>query len=153
MASRGFEFAYMLDGGKGTPVSRDFTLGVAAAHLRGDLMVMKSDGYIDAVTGTTTEVTCIMAEPVAAADITAGTTKGKAYILTREQVWRCSTGATSMDAKVGYDKLVDTTDKNTIDAADKTNGAMILVNKSRLDEDGNVFAYVVFSNTSFCGSA
>ena len=152
MASRGFEFAYMLDGSKGTPVSRDFILSTAAAHLRGDLMKVASDGDITAVTGTTTEVTCIMAEAVALADITAGTTKAKAYIITREQVWRCSTNGTSMAAKVGYDKKVDTTDKNTIDAADITNGGMILVSKSRLDEDGKIFAYVVFSNTTFGGN-
>ena len=57
-----------------------------------------------------------------------------------------------MAAKVGYDKKVDTTDKNTIDAADITNGGMILVSKSRLDEDGKIFAYVVFSNTTFGGN-
>ena len=142
----------MLDGGRGTPVSRDFVLGAAAAHLRGDLMTVASDGDIVAVTGTTTEVACIMAEPVAAASITAGTTTGKAYIITREQVWRCSMDATSASGVVGYSKKCDTTDKNTIDADDILNGAMILVNKSRLDEDGNVFAYVVFSNTTFGGS-
>jgi len=152
MASRGFEFAYMLDGGKGTPVSRDFILSTAAAHLRGDLMTVASDGDITAVTGTTTEVTCIMAEPVALADITAGTTKGKAYIITREQVWRCSMDAASASGKVGTSKLCDTLDKNTISATDVSNGAMILVNKSRLDEDGNILAYVVFSNTTFGGS-
>ena len=153
MASRGFEFAYMLDGGKGTPVSRDFTLGAAAAHLRGDLMMIQADdGYIDAVTGTTTEVTCIMAEPVASADITAGTTTGKAYIITREQVWRCSGSAASTSAVVGYTKKVDTSDKNTIDAADLTNGAMIPVKIDRLDEDGNILFYVVFANTTFGGT-
>ena len=70
MATRGFEFAYMLDGSKSTPVIRDFTLGAAAAHKVGDLMLMQSDGYIDQVTGTTTEVTCVMQEAVAAAAIT-----------------------------------------------------------------------------------
>ena len=57
MATRGIEFAYSLDGS--TPVIRDFILGAAADHLVGDLMLVQSDGYIDAVTGTTTEVTCV----------------------------------------------------------------------------------------------
>ena len=86
MATRGFEFAYMLDGSNATPVIRDFILGVAAAHKVGDLMKVQTDGFIDQVTGTTTEVTCVMQEAVAAADITAGTTKAKAAIITRNQV-------------------------------------------------------------------
>jgi len=148
MASKGFEFAYMLDGSNATPVIRDFTLGAAAAHLQGDLMLMQSDGYIDAVTGTTSEVTCIMQEPVAAASITAGTTKAKAAIITRNQVWRCSMDASSTNAKVGYTKTIDTVDKNTIDADDLTNGDMVLVDTDT-DDDGNVLAYVVFADTTF----
>ena len=149
MASRGFEFAYMLDGSNATPVTIDFTLGAAAAHVVGDLMLVQSDGYIDAVTGSTTEVTCVMMEAFAAADVTAGTTKGKAAIITRGQVWKCSMDATSSTAEVGYDKTIDTVDKNTIDADDLTNGSMILVDKSQADDDGNVLAYVVFADTSF----
>ncbi len=150
MTTRGFEFAYMLDGSNATPVIRDFTLGAAAAHLQGDLMLIQSDdGYIDAVTGTTTEVSCVMQENIAAAAITAGTTKGKAAIITRNQVWRCSMDATSTTALVGATKKIDTADKNTIDADDLTNGSMILVDKSELDDDGNVLAYVVFADTTF----
>lgn len=148
MATRGFEFAYMLDGSNATPVIRDFTLGAAAAHLVGDLMLMQSDGYVDAVTGTTTEVTGIMQEAFAAADVTAGTTKGKMAIITRNQVWRCSMDDTSTSGVVGYTKTIDTADKNTIDADDLTNGAMILVDTGT-DDDGNVLAYVVFADTTF----
>ena len=150
MASKGFEFAYMLDGSNATPLIRDFTLGAAAAHLVGDLMKVQTDGYIDAVTGSTTEVTCVMMEAVAAANITAGTTKAKAAILTRNQVWRCSTDATTAaTALIGTIKTWDTVDKNTIDADDVTNGAMIVVDTSELDDDGNVLGYVVFADTSF----
>lgn len=149
MSTRGFEFAYMLDGSNATPVIRDFILGVAAAHLIGDLMLMKSDGYIDAVTGTTTEVTGIMQEPVASADITAGTTLAKLAIITRNQVWRCSMDATTTAAVIAYTKTIDTVDKNTIDADDVTNGAMTLVDASELDDEGNVLAYVIFADTSF----
>jgi len=151
MATRGFEFAYMLDGSNATPLIRDFVLGVAAAHKVGDLMLVQSDGYIDHVTGTTTEVTCVMQEPIAAADITAGTTKGKAAIITRNQVWRCSTDdSTAATALVGTIKIWDTADANTIDASDVTNGAMIVVElPTELDDDGNLVGYVCFADTTF----
>ena len=48
MATRGFEFAYDLNGSNATPVIRDMILGVAAAHEIGDLMVIQADGFIDA---------------------------------------------------------------------------------------------------------
>ena len=158
MATRGFEFAYMVDGSPGTPVVRDFILGVAADHLVGDLMLVQSDGFIDAVTGTTTEVTCVMMEKVLTADVTAGTTKAKAAIITRNQVWRCSTdAATAATALIGTVKTWDTADKNTIDADDVSNGAMIVAEgepspadiSGRLDDDGNVIGYVIFADTSF----
>jgi len=148
MATRGFEFAYMLDGSNATPKQQEFTLGAAAAHYIGDLMLMQSDGYVDQVTGTTTEVTCIMAEQKAAADITAGTTTAKAHIITRNQVWRCSMDDSSTSAVIAYTKTVDTADCRSIDADDITNGGMILVDTGTDDED-NVLAYVVFADTSF----
>jgi len=148
MASKGFEFAYMLDGSSAVPVVKEFTLGAAAAHKIGDLMLMQSDGYIDQVTGTTTEVTAIMAETVAAADITAGTTTARAYVITRNQVWKCSMDAATTTGVVGYTKTMDTADCNTIDADDIVNGGMILVDTGT-DEDSNVLGYVVFADTTF----
>ena len=148
MATRGFEFAYMLDGSSATPVIRDVTLGVAAVHKVGDLMLIQSDGYADAVTGTTTEVTGVMQEAFTAAQVTAGTTTGKMAIITREQVWKCSMDATSTAAVAGDTKTIDTADANTIDADDLENGAMILVDTGT-DDDGNVLAYVVFADTTF----
>jgi len=148
MASRGFEFAYMLDGSGGTPVIRDFILSTAAAHVSGDLMVPESDGDISAAVATDGEVTCVMQESVAAADITAGTTKAKAAIITRNQVWRCSMDAATTALVVGYTKTVDIVDANTIDA-DGSSGNGILVDASTLDDEGNVMAHVVFSDTTF----
>ncbi len=147
MATRGFEFAYMQDGTNATPYIIDFTLGVAAAHLVGDLMLVQSDGYADAVTGSTTEVTCIMQEQFAAADVTAGTTQGKAAIINRNQVWRCSMDAATTTGVKFYTKTMDTVDKNTIDADDITNGSMILIDTGT-DDEGNVIGYVVFADTS-----
>ena len=150
MATKGFEFSYQLDGSSATPLIRDFVLGAAAAHKVGDLMKIQTDGYADQVTGSTTEVSGVMMEAVAAADITAGTTKAKMAIITRNQVWRCSTDATTAaTALVGTIKTWDTVDCNTIDADDVTNGAMIVVDTSELDDDGNVLGYVIFADTTF----
>lgn len=150
MATRGFEYVGMLNGTTAVPMERDFTLGAAAAHKVGDLMLIQADGYADQVTGSTTEVTGVMVEALAAADITAGTTKGKIAIITRDQVWRCSADAATTTAVAGYTKTVDTVDANTIDADDITNGAMIYVKAAdELDSDGNVIMHVVFSDTTF----
>ena len=150
MATRGFEFAYSLDGSGATPVIRDFILGAAADHLAGDLMLVQSDdGFIDAVTGSTTLVTCVMQQKRDSGKVTAGTTKGKAAIITREQVWKCSSNASSVDGKIGYNKLQDTLDKNTLDATDVSNGRAIIVENTATDEEGNIILYVVFSDTTF----
>ncbi len=158
MATIGFEFAYMLDGSNNVPVQRDFILGVSADHLKGDLMLVQADGFIDAVTGTTTEVTCVIAEEVLTAAATAGTTQAKCQIIDRGQVWRCSSdAATAATALIGTVKTLDTVDKNTIDADDVTNGAMIVAEgepapeniANRLDDDGNVIIYVVFADSTF----
>ena len=149
MSSRGFEFSYMLDGSNATPVIKDFILSTATAHKIGDLMCVASDGDITQVTGTTTEVTCVMQEAVAASAITAGTTRAKAAIITRGQVWRCSTDATTATTAIkGYIKKWDTVDCNTIDADDITNGNMTVVDTGT-DDEGNVLGYVVFNDTTF----
>lgn len=148
MATRGFEFAYNLDNSTSTPTIRDMVLGASAIHKVGDLMLIQSDGYADQVTGTTTEVTGVMQEAFTAAEVTAGTTKGKMAIITRNQVWRCSMDATTTTAKIGTTKVLDTADCNTIDADDITNGSMILFDTGT-DDEGNVIGYVVFADTTF----
>ena len=152
MASRGFEFSYMLDGSNATPVIRDFRLAAAAAHKVGDLVVVASDGDVGLVTTTTTEVTGVMQEAFAATEVSAGTTVGKVALIMRGQVWRCSMDATTTTGIVGYTKKFDTVDANTVDADDLTTGGMILVDKSETDDDGNVLAYVVFADTTFGNS-
>lgn len=145
MSSRGFEFAYMLDGSNATPVIRDLPVDGSGAFGIGDLALLNSDGQLARVTGSTTEVSAILQE------VRASGSDGdvmKAAIITRGQVWRCSMDATSTAAVVGYTKTIDTVDHNTIDADDITNGAMILVDTDT-DDDGNVLAYVVFADTSF----
>ena len=151
MASRGFEFAYMLDGSNATPLIRDFRLSAAAAHKVGDLVTISgaTDGDVIQVTAGTAEITGVMQEAFAATEVSAGTTLGKVAIVMREQVWKCSMDATTTSGKVGAQKLYDVVDPNTIDADGTANGSMILVDKSETDDDGNVLAYVVFSDTTF----
>ncbi len=146
MATRGFEFAYMLDRSGATPVIRDFTLGEASAHLHGDAMTMESDGNLDLLDAGDDEVLGIMQESVtpAAVDVT----KAKVAIVTRNQVWRCSMGAATTALVRGYTKTADVSDQNTIDAAGSS-AKMIIVDVSELDEDGNVLAYVIFGDTTF----
>jgi len=148
VSTRGFEFAMMLDGSNATPLIKDFILSTAAAHKVGDLMTVESDGDVTQVTTTTTEVIGVMQEAVALADVSAGTTLAKVAIITRNQVWRCSTNAATTAAIVGVTKVLDTADANTIDETTLTGGNMILVDTGT-DDDGNVVAYVVFANTTF----
>ncbi len=57
--------------------------------------------------------------------------------------------ASSTTAVVGFTKVVNMVDKNTVDATPITGGNMILVDSSELDDDGNVLAFIVFSDTAF----
>lgn len=148
MAGRGFEFAFMLDGTEATPVIRDLTLGETTAYKVGDVVLIQSDGYADKVVGSIGEITGVMMEAVAVG--VAGTTKAKAAIATRNQVWRCSMDATTSSAVIGYTKTLDTVDCNTIDASDITNGSLTLVDTGT-DDEGNMVGYVVFSDTTFGG--
>ena len=50
---------------------------------------------------------------------------------------------------VGYTKTVDTVDHNTLSSTDSTGGCAILWDKSELDDDGNVLAYVLFAVPTF----
>ena len=140
MATRGFEFAYMIDGSNATPVIRDFAVDGTGAYAVGDLTLVNSDGQLARVTGSTTEVTAVIQEAR-----TSGTDGAllKAAIITHTQVWRCSMNATSTLAQEFYDKLIDTVDHNTIDADDLTNGRMMLVDTDT-DDESNVLAYVTF---------
>jgi hypothetical protein len=149
MATRGFEFSHSLNGS--TPLIKDLIIGVAAAHQKGDLVLLQADGFFDQVVGSIGEITGVIQETVAAADISAGTTLAKVAIVESGQVWRCSTdAATAATALAGTIKTMDTVDANTIDADDVSNGSMIVYElPSILDDDGNVIAYVLFADTTF----
>jgi hypothetical protein len=146
MSTRGFEFAHSLLVGGGTPVIRDLPVNSTGAFAVGDLVVLNSSGKLARVTSTTGEVTGVMQESRASG---ADGASMKVAIITREQVWRCSMNAASTALVVGYTKTIDTVDHNTISSTDSSGGSMILFDKSQLDDDGNVLAYVVFADTTF----
>lgn len=147
MSTRGFEFAYMLDGSNATPLIRDFRLSTQTAHKVGDIMGIETDGDLTALTASIDEVTGIMQEAVASVDVDAGTTLAKVAIITRNQVWRASMDSGSTDAVVGT-KLIDVANAYSIDADDLTNGTMCLVD-TVADSAGTLVAYVVFTDTTF----
>jgi len=148
MATQGFEFAYMLDGSNATPVIRDFILSTAAAHKVGDLMVIETDGDLTQAAATATEVTAVCQEAVAAAAVTAGTTKAKMAIITRNQVWRCSSDGTALSGVIGYTKANDIVDCNTVDADNVDHGPITIVDTDT-DDEGNAIAYCIFADTTF----
>ncbi len=149
MATRGFEFAYMLDGGSGTPLIRDWEMATDAGGLeQGDLMGIDSSGRAVQITTGVGEVLGVIAERDATT--VADDELLKIAIITRNQVWRCSMDAASHSGYKGYTKRFDTVDQNTVDATDLTTGSLILVHDGdELDDDGNVIGYFVFADTTF----
>lgn len=145
MATRGFEFVGMIDGSSAVPVVRDLPVHGTGAYTAGDLVLLASDGQVASVTNTTSEVTGVMQE-----SRTAGADGDymKVAIITRNQVWKCSTAGTSTTFVVGYTKTIDTVDDNTISHSDSSGGGAILWDTGT-DDDGNVVLYVVFSDTTF----
>lgn len=147
MATRGFEFAYNLDGSALTPLIKDWPMVAdAAGYAQGDVLTVDSNGRADKITANLAEVLAICQETETSA--VSNDDLLKIAIVTRNQVWRCSMDASSTNAKAGYTKTIDVADENTIDADDLTNGQMILVDTD-VDNDGNVIAYVVFADTTF----
>lgn len=146
MASRGFEFAYRLDGGQGGPRCVDWPLALIDANI-GDALTIDTSGYGTAVATDTTEVLGILQEDTGGTVATAGT-KYRVALATHEQVWKCSMDAATTAFIVGYTKAIQFVDGNTIDADGESSGAMILVDTGT-DDEGNVLAYVVFHDTTF----
>lgn len=146
MSTRGFEWAYRLDGASGGPRIMDWPIGTIDANI-GDALTIDSGGYGTAVGTATTEVLGILMEDTAGTNTSY--TKRKVAIAEREHVWRCSMDASTTAFVVGYTKDIQFIDGNTIDADGEESGAMILVDASGLDDDGNVLAYVAFADTTF----
>ena len=146
MATRGFEFAYDLGGAQATPKIVDWYVAPYMTGYPGDALTITSLGYGTAVGTATKEVLGILQETVASGT---SAVKYKVALACREQVWRCSMDSTSTLAKIGYTKAVQFVDGNTLDTHYTAGtGSMILVDTGT-DDDGNVLAYVCFSDTTF----
>lgn len=151
MASRGFEFAYMLDGSNATPLIRDWPMAAdTAGYKKGDLLVLDTAGRADKGANNASEVFAICQQSDTAS--VAEDTNLKVALCTRSQVWRCSMDATSTALIAGYNKTVDIVDHNTVDADGSGSGVLILLDTGT-DDDGNVMAYVAFNNTTFAGTS
>jgi len=148
MTTRGFQYAYQIDGKNAVPVIRDWPLAAHQDVDVGEALTVDSSGYGTVVGTATAEVLGIAMEDTGGAVATAGT-KYKIAIATREQVWRCSMDASTTAFVVGYTKTVQFADSNTIDADGSTAGPMVLIDASTLDDDGNVIGYVAFNDTTF----
>ena len=152
MATRGFEFAYYIDGGTGKPVVRDWpVVADASGYLKGDLLVLTSSGLVDkAATSTDSVIMGVMQETDTGS--VSASTEMKIAIVTRGQVWKCSADATAVTNWIkGYTRAGTIVDENTIDASGHTGGAMILIETGTIAGDTNLVYYVSFNATNIAG--
>jgi len=152
MATRGFEFAEYIDGSTGSPVIRDWPMVAdTAGYSKGDLLILDATGRADkAGTSTDSVVFAVCAETKTTA--VSSDDNLKVALLTRNQVWRCSTDASAITNWVkGYTKAGAIVDHNTIDASGHTGGCMILVDTGTIAGDTTVVAYVCFNATNIAG--
>lgn len=149
MASKGFEWAYDLNGN--TPLIKDWPMVAdAAGYVKGDLLVCDSAGRADKAANNVSEVFAVCQETET--DAVSNDDLLKVAIATRSQVWRCSMDASSTSLVKGYDKTVDIVDENTVDADGSGSGVLILFDTGT-DDDSNVLAYVAFDVTTFAGTS
>lgn len=143
-ATRGFEFAYNLDGSDNPPVARDFAWAGGAAYAVGDLFYLEAtNGYMTVCAGTAGTFAGVLAEPTLAADA-AGATR-KFYVLQSGQVWRVSADAATISAKTGNRAVVNL-DQNTYDGDQTSGGGLTLVGTAAgTDTAGYAVAYVTFT--------
>ena len=147
MATIGFEFAGSLDRTVQTPTIRTLPVDGTGAYLKGDIVKVNSDGQCALASSSIDEVTGVIQEPRPALGAADGD-EVEIAIVTPNQIWKCSMDATTTAAVFAYDKTIDVADANTIDADDTTNGSLALW-KTGTDDEGNVLAYVIFTDTSF----
>lgn len=141
MATKGFEFAYSLDGTQ--PLIRDYPVTGTGAYAIGDAVVFAS-GKLAAVANTATLASAVIQEARASG---ADGDLLKVAVVTPAHVWRCSMDANTTALNLGI-KTLDVVDANTIDADDGTNGSLGLLDTG-VDDAGNVLAYVTFTATTF----
>lgn len=144
--TRGFEFAYNLNGSEEPPVVRDLAWSGGAAYKVGDLMYFNpTTGYATVCPANAGTFGLVLAEATLATD--AAATLRKFYVIMPGQVWRVSADASTISAKVG-NKNCRNADEHTYDADQTAGGQITLVAVgSELDANGNAVAYVTFAGT------
>ena len=152
MATRGFEFAYYLDGSNHNLRTLDWpVVADTAGYKQGDLLVMSSSGKADkAATGTDGTVFAICQETDTSS--ISSSVAFKVAPISPHQVWKCSTDGSSITSSivVGYTDTVTIVDHNTVDADGDTGGCM-MVHESGTDDDSYKIAYVSFHVTNWFG--
>lgn len=144
--TRGFEFAFNLDGSDNPPVARDFAWAGGAAYAVGDLFYFETtNGYATVCPGTAGTFALVLAEPTLAAD--AAATKRKFYVIQPGQVWRCSGDAATTTPVVGNKTTVNL-DQNTMDSSGTAGGGITHIGTaSAVDTNGMTVALVTFAGT------
>jgi len=152
MSTRGFEFAYYIDGSEGSPVIRDWpVVADTAGYKKGDLLVLTASGKADKAATSTDSVVFAVCQETNTASVSSST-NFKVAILTRNQVWRCSTDASAITNWVkGYTRAGTVVDHDTIDASGNTGGCMIMIETGTIAGDTNKVAYVSFNATNIAG--
>jgi len=152
MATKGFEFHGMLDG-EGTPRIMDWPVAAdASGYKKGDLLCLTARGKADKI-ATGTDATAFAVCQETDTSSVASSTELKVALLTRNQIWRCSTDETALGSAVikGYIRAVPVVDHDTIDGDGTTGGCMIVLGTAGTDSAGKVIAKVVFNQTIFDG--
>jgi len=152
MSTRGFEFAYYIDGSTGSPVIRDWPMVAdTAGYVKGDLLVLTATSGMADKAGTTPTIVFGVCQETDTGSV-AASTEMKVAIVTRNQVWRCSTDASAITNWVtGVTRAGTVVDENTIDASGHTGGSLIMIDTGTIAGDTNVVAYVCFNATVLAG--
>lgn len=142
-----FQFAFTVDGSNSNvPVAGTFPMS-GATYNDGDLLTL------DTTTGLMGTVAS--GDPGTVTAVFAGTRTsgssgqmGTVYLITRNQVWKCSTNAATYAVNLGAGS-VGIINAGTVNSVPGTSTSCVLYNKGLLDGNGNVIAYVQFKTTTF----
>ena len=142
----------MLRGSTGSPVIRDWPMVAdASGYLKGDLLILDATGRADKA-GTSTDAVVFGVCQETQTSAVSNDDNLQVALLTRNQVWRCSTDATALtNWVVGYTRAGTIVDENTIDASGHTGGCMIMIETGTIAGDTNNVGYVSFNATNIAG--
>ncbi len=148
MATNGFEFVGWIDGRECGPRILDWKMVAdASGYVKGDALIIDSNGRLDKAAANQGEMTAICMETKTTA--VANDDLLKVAIIAKGQIWRCSGDEAACAAKPGYTKTINLADENTIDAGTLTGGLMICWSVDTTEDVTYATVYVTFSDTTF----